>query len=78
MKDYCWESINSFSSAAEFKRFLKWIEEQVEAKVCEEVEMNLKVSMPPQERVFRCLSSNEVWVLSFPDPGYSRGSWLPK
>ncbi len=77
MKNCSWETIRSFSSMAEFKRFVKWIEHQLENGECIEVIEPIDSAMPLQSKKFRCLNSGEIWILSFPDPGYFSGSWEP-
>jgi len=77
MSDCNWEIIDAFRSPGEYGRFLKWIEEQVDAGFCEEFcELDAN-GRPGDSRIFRCKATGETWRLSPPDPGYSYGSWLP-
>jgi len=78
MTDDCnWEEIHAFNSLNEYRRFVRWIEEQVKFGVCEEIlEPGIR-SDEWRDRLFNCKRSSEVWKLSCPDPGYFPGSWLP-
>lgn len=78
MPDYPFEEIRAFNSPGEFKRFLRWIEEQVVAGRCEELTGHDHSIFLNQSRRFRCISTGRIWKLSCPDPGYFPGSWLPE
>jgi len=78
MSDCDWEEIHAFSSPGEFRRFVRWIETQVQEGHCEEILDRGGAAGPWDDRRFRCISSNEIWKLACPDPGYFAGSWLPE
>lgn len=69
-----WEEIEAFQSPLEFKRFVKWIEQQRDDGICREME---NTGGPWADRTFVCNETGEVWVLRHPDPGYFAGSWTP-
>jgi hypothetical protein len=77
MSNCNWEKIEAFRSMSEFNRFVVWIERQLEKRECVEIIDDVDSAMPLQSRKFRCLSSDQIWLLSFPDPGYFKGSWGP-
>lgn len=62
-----WERINDFYSLIEFKSFLKWIEEQKNNGLAIELEAKSKYDFNLQERWFKCLITNEIWRLVYPD-----------
>ena len=72
-----WEEICAFSSIIEYRRFVQWLEEQVEQNICEELIEHGKLLSEWDDRLFRCKKSSNVWKLSCPDLGYFPGSWLP-
>jgi hypothetical protein len=78
MYDCNWEVIEAFHSPVEFARFVRWIEDQVEAGNCEELLVPGKQIDKWADRRFRYKSTGEVWRLSHPDPGYFPGSWRPE
>ncbi|WP_330114601.1 hypothetical protein SA496_24255 [Pseudomonas sp. JS3066] len=77
MSDCYWEEIHEFNSLNEYRRFVQWIESQVEQGISEEVIELGKHSGEWDDRWFKCKLSGKVWKLSCPDPGYFSGSWLP-
>ena len=79
MTGCCWEKIEAFQSMSEYNRFIRWIEHQESNGQCEEIiEPDADVSDAWKDRYFKCKKTGEVWKLSCPDPGYFRGSWLPR
>lgn len=77
MSNCNWEEICAFSSMIEYRRFVQWLEEQVEQNICEELIEHGKLPNEWDYRLFRCKKSSNIWKLSCPDPGYFPGSWLP-
>ena len=78
MNNCNWEKIRSFRSPNEFKRFENWLKNQEVEGVCEELKDDTDNLMSSQKKAYICLSCNQIWELLFPDPGYYKGSWLPK
>lgn len=78
MHDCGWEEIRSFNSPGEFQRFLVWVDAQVQSGECEELFIRDDSVKNTDSRLFRCISTGDTWRLTFPDPGYFSGSWLPE
>lgn len=74
MANNSWEKIEAFQSPMEFRRFVKWIEQQRDGDLCEEQSNDGDAWA---DRIFICKRTNESWVLKQPDPGYFAGSWMP-
>lgn len=72
-----WEEILAFTSQGEYRRFVKWIEEQAVRGECNEILNSAEAIGPWSDRRFQCKESGRIWKLSCPDPGYFDGSWLP-
>ncbi len=66
MKKCSWEKIEKFNSPMEFKRFIRWIEGQKNKGLCNEI-TDQDVQAKNVERKFVYNTSNEVWILAFPD-----------
>lgn len=73
-----WEEIIAFASSGEYRRFVKWIEEQAERGECNEILGSSEVLAQRSDRRFQSKESGQIWKLSCPDPGYFAGSWLPE
>jgi 16S rRNA G966 N2-methylase RsmD len=75
MKNNCgWEKINNFYSLLEFKRFVRWLDEQIVDGGAVEIEAENLYSLNLEERWFKCLGNSEVWHLVYPDPPFA-GLW---
>ncbi|WP_157692390.1 hypothetical protein [Granulibacter bethesdensis] len=72
-----WEEIASFESLSEYRRFVQWIQNQVNNGLCEEIYKKNLHESEWNDRWFVCKDSGKIWKLSCPDPGYFSGSWLP-
>lgn len=70
------EEILSFSSSYEFNSFLKWIESQISKTACREIKKEEFDNNYFRKRRFMFIDSTDIWVLSYPDPGYFNGSWM--
>ena len=68
-----WEKIEGFESYIEYKRFLDWINRQIELHIIEEIPAHARF-MSFNPRWFRCLETGEIWTLIPPD-GPFRGYW---
>lgn len=69
------EEINEFASLGEFLRFKKWLEAHIEnGNIIEISVQSYYLSINTHERWFKCVSSNEIWRLVYPD-GPFRGYW---
>ncbi|WP_093517819.1 hypothetical protein [Pseudovibrio ascidiaceicola] len=78
MKLEChWDEIHSFISLGEHKRFVKWIKNQVHQGNCEEIFDKDEARDQWRVRYFKCKSTDQLWKIACPDPGYFSGSWLP-
>ncbi|VVH56528.1 hypothetical protein [bacterium endosymbiont of Bathymodiolus sp. 5 South] len=71
-----WEEINSFQSMSEYKRFVIYIEKQVEKQYAVEIEVcqNYKKNEIYGGRWFKDLEAKEIWRLVEPDFPF-RGHW---
>ena len=78
MSGCSWEKIEAFQSPMEYRRFVLWIEIQLSQGICEEIPNDGDIAIGNDNRIFKCMASGERWKLSFPDPGYFPGSWLPE
>lgn len=77
MNNICsdWFEINDFQSLIEFKRFVVWIEQQLNSDFVEEIEAKeFYLSPNNEERWFYCSTNNEIWRLVYPD-GPFHGYW---
>jgi len=69
-----WEKIDGFSSIDEFRRFQKWMSNQVFEGMSKPV--STKESYAGEnltEEWYVCTSCNSTWRLVKPDPGYFNG-----
>ncbi|MHC1713199.1 MAG: hypothetical protein AB9872_13710 [Solidesulfovibrio sp.] len=68
------EEIHGFYSPYEFKRFVKWIENEAVSGFAKEVQVKHPYLCNLQERWFCFDSFGEVWRLVYPDPPFT-GYW---
>lgn len=79
MSGCLWEEINKFHSLGEYNRFVQWLECQRDSGQCVELpEPEGDSSNFSKNRRFKCVSTDRIWKLSCPDPGYFPGSWRPE
>lgn len=73
-----WEEIHGFDSLSEFKRFVIYIEKQVDSGYAEELEVNNQYGKGEiyGGRWFKDCDSGEIWRLIEPDFPF-RGMWEP-
>ena len=77
MNECNWEVIDDFRSLIEFQRFEKWLEYQVESNMTIEIKvLEYYVSPNTKERWFRCLGTQDIWRLVYPDTPFT-GYWGP-
>jgi hypothetical protein len=73
-----WEEIHAFISLSEFQRFMKYLEDQVDAGIVEEIEPDPDYGRGEiyGGRWFRDRKTGEVWRLVPPDIPF-KGLWEP-
>ena len=66
-----WAEISSFHSLIEFQDCERWVTEQIQSGVAEEIEVEEPFSgISFEERWFKYLPSGEIWRLVEPDPPF--------
>lgn len=67
-----WEKIEGFISPGEFKRFERWMADQIEAGSAEEIPVDGESrDFYWRQRWFRHIGSDTVWRLADPDPPFA-------
>ena len=76
MKKCHWEEIDGFRSIIEFKKFLEWINRQVESGTATKTKVKKSFFGEPmegEEEWYVCSDCGSIWHLVYPDPGYFPG-----
>ena len=67
-----WEPIDSFNSLAEYRRFQRWMDDQIASGVASTVAVSKPYSGSElwDEHWYECLEDHRVWRLVGPDPPF--------
>ena len=73
-----WEEIHGFQTSGEYRRFVRYIEDQISAGYTDEVPVDpeYRRGLLYGGRWFKDVETGEVWRLVPPDPPF-RGLWEP-
>ncbi|KZK93360.1 hypothetical protein PsAD5_03075 [Pseudovibrio sp. Ad5] len=74
MSECIFEEIDQFVSPAEYERFLSWAVHQQSAGHIEELPSDEAQGGFTGTKRYKCVATEEIWVLHVPDPGYFPGA----
>ena len=72
---WVWEKIDNFGSLRERDSFLAWMQHQIAAGVCQEVDAPVDQPPQPGDRWFRHLPTGSLWRLVPVENPYGPGFW---